>query len=182
MLAATGGVNTHRGAVYAFGLILAALGTVLARGGDVFQIAADLAEAGIPPDAGSHGGMAGRRYRVTGARGEAMVGFPHARRAWTALRAGGPYKALLTLLSEVNDTNLLHRGGLEGLRFVQREAGRILSEPEETYAFQLENLDKSCILKNLSPGGSADLLALALLLERTEDVWRNPLVRSSGLW
>ena len=47
MLAATGGVNTHKGAVYAFGLILAALGSVLARGGELFRTAAALAAAGI---------------------------------------------------------------------------------------------------------------------------------------
>ncbi len=55
MLAETGGVNTHRGAVYAFGLILAAMGSRLARGGDVFAGAAALAESGLPPAAGSHG-------------------------------------------------------------------------------------------------------------------------------
>ena len=70
MLAETGGVNTHRGAVYAFGLILAAMGSRLARGGDVFAGAAALAESGLPPAAGSHGQRARQRYGASGARGE----------------------------------------------------------------------------------------------------------------
>ena len=35
----------------------------------------------------------------------------------------------------------------------------------------LEELDNACIARNLSPGGCADLLALALLLRRTEGIW-----------
>lgn len=168
MLSATGGVNTHRGAIYAFGLLLAAMGSALARGGDVFAAAAALAAAGAPPDPDSHGSAVGRQFQVAGARGEAMAGFPSVRRALTALGEGGPYKALLILLAETDDTNLLHRGGLEGLRFVQAEARRILACPPEAYRAQLEELDKLCIKKNLSPGGSADLLAAALFLARIE--------------
>lgn len=174
MLAVTGGVNTHRGAVYAFGLLLAALGNALARGGEVYKTAAALAAAGAPPDPDSHGSAVGKRYHVTGARGEALAGFPGVRRALAVLREGGPYKALLTLLAETADTNLLHRGGLEGLEFVQAEARRILACPPETYLAQLEELDRSCIKRNLSPGGSADLLAAALFLGRVEGV--NPAI------
>lgn len=173
MLAATGGINTHRGAVYAFGLLLAGLGSVLVRGGDVFAGAAALAGAGRAPEGETHGGRAARLYGAGGARGEALAGFPHARRAWTALRGeGGAYGALLTLLAEVEDTNLLYRGGRLGLRFVQEAAREILTEPAGTWGARLEALDDACIARGLSPGGSADLLALALLLGRTEDVWR----------
>lgn len=172
MLAAAGGVNTHKGAVYAFGLILAGLGSLLARGGDLFGTAAALAGAGRPPSGETHGGQAALRYGAAGARGEALSGFPHARRAWAGLREGGPFRALLTLLAEVEDTNLLHRGGEAGLRFVQGAARDILAGPPEQYLPRLERLDDACIARNLSPGGSADLLALALLLQRTECVWR----------
>lgn len=168
MLSATGGVNTHRGAVYAFGLTLAALGSALVRGGEVWRTAADLAAAGAPPPPSSHGSAVGARYGAAGARGEAMSGFPHARRALAALRAAGPYRALLTLLAEVEDTNLLHRGGMEGLRLVQGEARRILAGPPEADREELAKMDELCVARNLSPGGSADLLALAFLLRRVE--------------
>ena len=172
MLAKTGGVNTHRGAVYAFGLILAAMGSRLARGGDVFAGAAALAESGLPPAAGSHGQRARQRYGASGARGEALAGFPHARHAWAALaRPGGRDAALLTLLAEVEDTNLLHRGGPEGLALVQSRARSILAASPPAYGEGLLELDRACIARNLSPGGSADLLALALFLGRTEAVW-----------
>lgn len=172
MLAETGGVNTHRGAVYAFGLILAAMGSRLARGGDVFAGAAALAESGLPPAAGSHGQQARQRYGAPGARGEALAGFPHARHAWAALaRPGGRDAALLTLLAEVEDTNLLHRGGPEGLALVQSRARSILAASPPAYGEGLLDLDRACIARNLSPGGSADLLALALFLGRTDAVW-----------
>ena len=172
MLAKTGGVNTHRGAVYAFGLILAAMGSRLARGGDVFAGAAALAESGLPPAAGSHGQRARQRYGASGARGEALAGFPHARHAWAALaRPGGRDAALLTLLAEVEDTNLLHRGGPEGLALVQSRARSILAASPPAYGEGLLELDRACIARTLSPGGSADLLALALFLGRTEAVW-----------
>ena len=182
MLAETGGVNTHRGAVYAFGLILAAMGSRLARGGDVFAGAAALAESGLPPAAGSHGQRAQQRYGAPGARGEALAGFPHARHAWAALaRPGGRDAALLTLLAEVEDTNLLHRGGPEGLALVQSRARSILAASPPAYGEGLLDLDRACIARNLSPGGSADLLALALFLGRTEAVWLDGAPAGKGL-
>ena len=72
----------------------------------------------------------------------------------------------MTLLAEVEDTNLLHRGGAEGLAFVREQAAEILAGPEADYAARLEELDGACIARGLSPGGSADLLALALFLRR----------------
>ena len=169
MRSATGGVNTHKGAVYCFGLLLAAIGSRLIRGGDVFETAAALAWAGIPPAEDTHGSQAKFLYGASGARGEALAGFPHARQAQAFMHSHGVHGALLTLLAEVEDTNLLHRGGRDGLRFVQEEAGRILSAHETAWPALLERLDDACIARNLSPGGSADLLALALLLE-----WAGP--------
>lgn len=173
MLAATNGVNTHKGAIYAFGLVLAALGGVLAQGGDVFTIASSLAAEGLPPEEHTHGSQARLRYGAAGARGEAMAGFPHARRACYLLaeRDGDALPVLLTLLAEVEDTNLLHRGGPDGLRFVREQAADILSGPAEDYIPRLEALDDACIALGLSPGGCADLLALTLLLYRTRGIW-----------
>jgi len=173
MYAATDGVNTHKGAIYAFGLILAAEASVLTRGGGLCETAAALASAGVPPEASTHGQQARERYGALGARGEALAGFPHARRAASVLAERGPLAALLTLLAETDDTNLLHRGGREGLRFVQESAANILTGPAEDYASRLEALDDACIRRNLSPGGSADLLALAMLLAKTEGREKN---------
>ena len=86
------------------------------------------------------------------------------------MHAHGVSGALLTLLAEVEDTNLLHRGGREGLRFVQESAADILAGPAEDYALRLAALDAGCVRRNLSPGGSADLLALAFFLRRAGDI------------
>ena len=96
---------------------------------------------------------------------------PHARLACSVLEERAPLPALLTLLARVEDTNLLHRGGPEGLRFVREQAADILAGPEQDFLPRLEALDSACIARNLSPGGCADLLALALLLFRTKDIW-----------
>ncbi len=169
MLASTGGVNTHKGAIYAFGLILAALGGVLAEGGSVYRRAAALAAAGLPPD--TPDAAARIRYGAGGARGEALAGFPNARRAREVLEHSGPFAALLTLLSQVEDANLLRRGGIEGLEFVQSRAASILAGAPEMYIHRLWELDGLCTARNLSPGGSADLLALAKLLDSTRRIW-----------
>ena len=80
----------------------------------------------------------------------------------------------MTLLSQVEDANLLRRGGEEGLAFVRGKAASILAGAPEEYVCRLRELDILCIEKNLSPGGSADLLALALLLDATRMIWGEP--------
>ena len=77
----------------------------------------------------------------------------------------------------MEDTNLLHRGGPAGLAFVREEARSILAGPQAAWNSRLEELDGACIARNLSPGGSAALLALALLLGRTEEVWREGAIK-----
>ena len=172
MLEATGGINTHKGAVYAFGIFLAALGNCISRGGDVFEVSAALAKAGRPPE-NTHGTAVKSRYGAGGARGEAMAGFPQAQMAQRLLRENGGdlLPVLLNLLAQVEDTNLLHRGGQEGLALVQQAARNILDGARETYVRGLEQLDGLCIEKNLSPGGCADILALSLLMDSTQDIW-----------
>lgn len=173
MLQETGGVNTHRGAVYAFGLLLAALGSYLIRGGDVFLHVSSLAQAGSPPSDVSHGGKVRLLYGAEGARGEALRGFPTARETADTIAdvKENYFSVFLKLLSEVEDTNLLHRGGIDGLRFVQGAAREILAGPESEYRAKLLELDDLCIEKGLSPGGSADIFALSLLLHRTRSIW-----------
>ena len=59
------------------------------------------------------------------------------------------------------DSNVVYRGGLEGLEYIKNEAKRILND------FSVEavrEFDTECIKRNLSPGGSADLLAVTAML------------------
>lgn len=161
MLATTGGVNTHKGALYSFALLLSALGRCLAEGGDPFDTAAAIAAA-LPPAENTHGSAV--RSQCGGVRQEALSGFPTARHMRGILESAGPLSALVWAMSRLDDSTLVYRGGPQGLAYVRRRAAELLALPENALAPALEALDDDLIARHLSPGGSADLLALALFL------------------
>lgn len=163
MFRATGGVNTHKGALFSFSVLLAALGRYLRSGGDVFAHAAALTAELTPPQ-DTHGAAVAARHQVGGARSEALAGFPTARQAAAVLQAHDPLTTLLWLMAHTEDTNLYHRGGAEGAAFVKEQAAAILAAPPEQRVALTQALDDALIDRWLSPGGSADLLALALFL------------------
>lgn len=188
MLRATGGVNTHRGAVFAFGLLSAAIGRLTARGEPLEQIricnqvarfcrgivARELnCRTGEP----SKAEMLFLRFGFTGARGEAERGFATVRTLAMPVyhrvlsETGDSQLALLQTLLHLmawnDDTNLVSRGGLEGLNYVQTRAQKLLWEggvfgPEGLTP--LQHFDDDLIERHLSPGGSADLLAVTWFL------------------
>lgn len=183
MLEVTGGVNTHRGALWALGLLSA--GAVLGDGlvGAV-DIAARLAMIPDQYAAGptSHGAHARLRYGVSGAAGEAQAGFPHVRlHALPALRAArrpgadegsARLEALLALMATLDDTCVLHRGGAEGLRALQsgaravQNAGGIRTLEGRRRFIALDDM---CLTRRLSPGGSGDLLSATLFLDALDE-------------
>ncbi|OSI61113.1 MULTISPECIES: triphosphoribosyl-dephospho-CoA synthase MdcB [Bradyrhizobium] len=187
MLAATAGVNTHRGAIFGLGLLCAAAGFRSALGlrkslGDVVsQRWGDDILSG-PISLRSHGAVAARRYGAGGARAEAADGFPSvydiALPALRAARTRAPddeeavrIQTCMTLIANVADTNLLHRGGPEGLRFAQASASAFLAAGGVGFAewrARAVDIHHAFVARNLSPGGSADLLAMALFVERLE--------------
>ncbi|OBG19715.1 triphosphoribosyl-dephospho-CoA synthase [Mycobacterium sp. 852002-51057_SCH5723018] len=180
MLDATAGVNTHRGALWALGLLVC--GAVNANDVDgIAEYGAQLARLSDPapsalrPD--SHGSMVMRRYAVAGARGEAQRGFPHVRLAVAALQDGRRkglcaqavrLSALIELIARLDDTCLLHRGGFGGLTAMQHAARTVLAQggpgtPGGDLA--LAQMDREARRRRLSPGGSGDLLAAAMFLD-----------------
>jgi triphosphoribosyl-dephospho-CoA synthase len=187
MLEATGGVNTHRGALWAVGLLAA--GASRRTGAEhVVAFAARLAavpDPGLPPQGlrPSNGEQARRRYGVAGAAGEARRGFPHvidaalptlhAARERGANESSARLDALLAVMASLVDTCLLHRGGLAGLAAVRHGAGEVLraggcSTPTGRRRFA--RLDQLMRRRRLSPGGSGDLLAAALFLDSIESI------------
>jgi triphosphoribosyl-dephospho-CoA synthase len=116
-----------------------------------------------------------RDHGFTGARGEAESGFMTVRHyglpVWEKAIASGysPEEALLrVLLSHCHnpDTNILSRGGSDGLRYARRYASRLMGIKHLTgnrFRQALFNMDNAFIARNLSPGGSADLLAVTWL-------------------
>ena len=163
MFRTTGGVNTHKGALFSFSVLLAALGRCLAEGGDVFAHAAALVAELTPPQ-NTNGSAVALRHQVGGARSEALAGFPTARKAAVLLQTHDPLTVLLWLMAHTEDTNLYYRGGAEGAAFVKAQAAAILAAPPKQRAALAQALDDALISRWLSPGGSADLLAMALFL------------------
>lgn len=185
MLVATGGVNAHRGAIFGMGLLAAAAGAEGFAGESLGARVARLwgpAIRGRPLSSVSNGGRAARRYGVGGASAEAAAGFPALyRAALPALREGeamtggageaARVHALFRLIAVLEDTNLLHRGGAEGLGFAKTEAVRFLaagSVAQPDWLPRAEAVHRAFVARNLSPGGAADLLAMALFVRAVE--------------
>jgi triphosphoribosyl-dephospho-CoA synthase len=183
MLAATGGSNAHRGAIWSVGLLVAGAALDSARPGPRAVASRAAAIARYPdrfaPDRTTNGARACARYGVAGARGEARSGFPHVVSVGLpALRRarlqGAPEEcarldALLAIMSSLEDTCLLHRGGPPALEAARRGARCVLEAGGASTRRgrrALLRLDAVLLTRNASPGGSADCLAAVLFLDR----------------
>ncbi|MFB7278447.1 triphosphoribosyl-dephospho-CoA synthase [Streptomyces hydrogenans] len=175
MARADGGACLHHGAVWPLGLLVA--GVTLAPGAAPTEAArlagrlASLPDPGAPrrPSAGSAVAV---RYGAAGAKGEARAGFPHVRKALSALteaRAAGArepearMRALFTVMSSLRDTGPLHTAGPAGLREVQDGALAVLAGTLTPSA-----LGVRLRARGLYPRGSGHVLAAALFLENSD--------------
>ena len=197
MFARTGGVNTHKGAIFSFGVLLGAAGLALRRDEKctakcvldlVQEICAGICrrhfdglDACTPETKGDAAYLA---CGAMGARGTAEAGFPLVSRIAlplyrTLLDKGltvndALVDVLVTLITLNDDTNILGRHHLGVLHEVQAAARRAealggMAEPEGCAA--ILQMDADFIRKWISPGGSADLLAVThflYALERAE--------------
>jgi len=185
MLATTGGVNTHRGAIWAVGLLVtaAALDSSDTQPGAVTLRAARLAllDDRYAPRPLSHGAQVAQRYGARGAREEAQLGFPSVvQRALPQLKhsrtAGhgeqnARLDALLAIMTRLADTCVLYRAGEQGLHTMQLGAQAVLDAGGSASLAgrrRLHELDEQLIALNASPGGAADLLAACLFIDRIE--------------
>jgi triphosphoribosyl-dephospho-CoA synthase len=184
MLQATGGSNSHKGAIWILGLLVTAKSQCIDSNPEtIAQSAAVLAR--LPdraqPQLVSHGDMVRARYGTTGARGEAFAGFPHViqvglpalREARNSGRTetNSRVSAFLNIMGRLEDTCVLYRGGTEGLAVVQKGASDVLlaGGPGSVAGDQaMLRLDHELFIRKISPGGSADLLAATLFLDALE--------------
>lgn len=190
MLNETKGINTQKGLIFILGIISANAGRILNRSKrikieELCYISSIMVKNIVDEELASLNSKdanltAGQRiyldYGVTGIRGEVEKGFP------TVMNHGLPnlYKALeeglslneaflntlLYIMSYADDTNILWRGGMESLEIMRghaREAiglGGISTSQGRKY---VEKMNQEFIEKNISPGGSADLLATTIM-------------------
>ncbi|HZX15636.1 MAG TPA: triphosphoribosyl-dephospho-CoA synthase [Pseudomonas sp.] len=186
MLRVTNGVNTHRGAIWALGLLTAAaaLDSTALQPGEVSLRAARLAmlnDRRAPANGDSHGAQVCRLYGVRGAREEAQLGFPavtqqalpqlQRSRAAAAGEQNARLDALLAIMSTLTDTCVLYRAGLAGLSSMQSGARAVLKAggcASLEGRRRLRELDDDMLRLRASPGGAADLLAASLFLDRLQ--------------
>ena len=185
MMAATRGVNAHRGAIFALGLLGAACGRNYVRdlGLSPEKIARTAGRIGAlfegerPDEAVSHGDRVHARSGMRGARGEAADGFPSV--ISIALPAIADYLArgasvneasvgaLLHLIAQVGDTNLFFRAGDAGAAAIQAQVRAHIDTTQKDIAGMMAcagELDALFVARHISPGGCADLLAAAWML------------------
>ena len=190
MLAATGGVNTHRGAIFSMGLIVAAIARATALSTRVTPAAVRVtlerewgdaleAHAAQGSTAASHGALVRRKTGRDGARREAALAFPsvfdvgipalrRAREAGLDANAAS-IQTLFTLMEAVDDTTVLYRGGLDAGAFVRQSAATFLADGgcfQADWRDRAERLHRTFVERNVSAGGCADLLACTLLVSR----------------
>lgn len=185
MFSVTRGVNTHKGAIFSMGIVCTAaarVGYQNWRNRDAILLEASKMVEGLcaksfdglnPKSAKTAGERLYLQYGLKGARGQAETGFPAVKLGLEILEKGlalglslndAATATLLHILANECDSNMIHRGSW---KIYQEEKEKLLAflakNPYPTME-EIAQLDKDYIAKNLSPGGSADLLALCFFL------------------
>jgi triphosphoribosyl-dephospho-CoA synthase len=196
MLEATGNTNTHRGAIFTLGLLAAAAGFLSSTGqpleGDalghvVHERWGPPILRSVPSTPCSHGTFVASRYGAAGARQEAAAGFPHVFHIGLPTLSGclskgadfhsAVLQSFFGLMAVLPDTNLLFRGGARGLSWARTAAQSFLDKGgvyRENWREHALAIHHEMIARNLSPGGSADLLAATIFVRRLQGSLRRP--------
>ena len=190
MYRATDGVNTHKGMIFSGGLVCMATGRLIAKHESVnvdsiccvvSKITSGICKNDYSMQKNETDMTSGERiykaYGIKGSRGEAESGFV------TVREVSYPFfveclekyslneslvRTLLKLMNVVEDTNIIKRGNTSLGEYVRQKSGSLLYESME----EIEKFDDELIKLNLSPGGSADLLAVTRLLYNIEKEYK----------
>ena len=188
MLAATGGVNTHRGAIFALGLAIAAAvrDAQMADNQGNMQNALRILAHGIfdnPLKDNNLGATAKttekaskERFGVKGAREMALKGYKDLFESWLPYYRsvkGRPYdrqRTLLLIMSTLDDTCVIKRASAERARQVKQEAADLLEKMPDQVGNDVwsEGLRRLCdqyATEGISCGGAADMLALTIFID-----------------
>lgn len=190
MLAATNGVNTHKGALFSMGLAVVAAAheerkiaaneeQILKErngGEDVLvslQTTIKTLAACFPDTNGTHGSKAKLLSKGTtaikGALDNAREGYEMLFAEWLPFYierrkehdAYTPHKTLLRIMCDLDDTNVIYRTDLATAEEVKQEARALLDNFAEA---ALKDMDRRYTARNISPGGAADMLSLTIFI------------------
>lgn len=193
MKQATKGINTHKGAIYALGLLVAAAteSHIVENSMVIHPERIDKLTLRVTAYVGpslhkefekhaqskAYGISQYKAYGMLGARGEAFTGFNTVRKSGlptfeAALKEGlsvndAMVHTLMAIIAALEDSNVIGRHNLSVLKESQLKAREILESGgmKNTRGKSLiEAYDHWCITHRISHGGSADLVAVTLFL------------------
>lgn len=200
MFNATKGINTHKGVVFSIGILLTAYGVYLKNHPDVetfspsdtnavIEIVKEMTAGLVARELGyleqketlTHGEKLYQKYGITGVRGEVEEGFPSVMKEVLPYlrRTTGDYQtkrlldSLFLLMASTEDSNIIHRSNIDTLQDVKKRAQAFMAaggmmQPD---AVEIVNeMNQDFIRLNISPGGSADLLSVAILISKMEKI------------
>jgi triphosphoribosyl-dephospho-CoA synthase len=185
MFNVTNGSNTHKGAIWTLGLLAASV-AINPSHWDASTIAKTASKIAAFEDSYvstqiSHGKSVAQKFGVTGARGEAMAGFPHIIDIGLPMLRSGRTRdvpetiaqldTLLAIMAQLDDTCVLYRGGEIALQLTKNGAASVIRDGGVGSSLGMQHLrmlDLQLLALGISPGGSADLLAATLFLDAIE--------------
>lgn len=186
MFKSTGGVNTYKGALFSMGLALTAATYIIGRGkvattthgkeyvpGDLLSAIIIQLANGFPDTRGTHGSQAKQAAQAGGslksALDNAREGYTQLFEEWlpfyeTRIKGDDSYvkhKTLLRIMCDLDDTNIVYRTDYDTMLNVKILARHLLEDFSEA---GIDDLNRDFVSRNISPGGSADMLALVVFL------------------
>ena len=186
MFKSTGGVNTYKGALFSMGLALTAATYIIGRGkvattthgkeyvpGDLLSAIIIQLANGFPDTSGTHGSRAKQTAQAGGslksALDNAREGYTQLFGEWlpfyeTRIKGDDSYvkhKTLLRIMCDLDDTNIVYRTDYATMQQVKTQARHLLEDFSEA---GIEDMNRDFVGRNISPGGSADMLALVVFL------------------
>jgi len=201
MLAATQNINTHKGANFSFALLISSTGYYLQShtlplqaqdSARILRFASEMAAQALAKDwqlikkkqTLTHGEKLYAEKGINGIRGEAINGYPalsqlllpFLRRPSSDAAEIKLLRGLILLMGHIEDSNLIHRGGIAAWKNIKKESQLLHAEslPENQFVTYLNQLDQKMIRLNLSPGGAADLLSLGIYFAFLEELLSLP--------
>lgn len=186
MFNSTGGVNTYKGALFSMGLAVTAATYIIGRGevattthgkeyvpNNLLSTTITQFANGFPDTRGTHGSrakqLAQAGCKLKSALDNAREGYSQLFGEWlpfyeTRIKGDDSYvkhKTLLRIMCDLDDTNIVYRTDYATMQQVKTQARHLLEDFSEA---GIDDLNRDFVSRNISPGGSADMLALVVFL------------------